>query len=381
MSNDKTSMKQMKLKTNSEKYVKFSDYLNNQYKYALTDNFSLQKVQNNFNNINPNNLIKYTKLNGSKSILIGNFNSLPLKDDLNPSPDLVKTIKENLPFISANTKYINNIPKINNRSKTNYIENVVFSQNNNNLFQTSKNIFNITPEFVIPNNENINNNISKEINLNPKLNLKDQEILELNIVKEKQSSNKFNSFLNTPEMNITSGEQCIYRQDYYIKQFKVQYSIWLRNILNTKLSSFLQRIKSNKKNIKFYPLNSLKFTANPKYKDNKVFLSMKIKDILIIGIDGNRNSNQKKNKENIEQIEKMGKQYNINDELIEFLNITMEESINIFYKSEQFMQFKSSNQAKINDNKFYKEKKFSLLENNGFVFLVKNFSGNSKTDI
>ena len=381
MSNDKTSMKQMKLKTNSEKYVKFSDYLNNQYKYALTDNFSLQKVQNNFGNINPNNLIKNTKLNGSKSILLGNFNSLPLKDDLNPSPYLVKTIKENLPFISANTKYINNIPKINNRPKTNYIENVIFSQNNNNLFQTSKNIFNITPEFVIPNNENINNNITKEINLSQKLNLKDQEISELNIVKEKQSSNKFNSFLNTPEMNITSGEQCIYRQDYYIKQFKVQYSIWLRNILNTKLSSFLQRIKSNKKNIKFYPLNSLKFTANPKYKDNKVFLSMKIKDILIIGIDGNRNSNQKKNKENIEQIEKMGKQYNINDELIEFLNITMEESINLFYKSEQFIQFKSSNQAKINDNKFYKEKKFSLLENNGFVFLVKNFSGNSKTDI
>jgi len=381
MSNDKTSMKQMKLKTNSEKYVKFSDYLNNQYKYVLTDNSSLQKVQNNFSNINPNNLIKYTKLNGSKSIIIGNFNSLPLKDDLNPNPDLVKTVKENLSFISANSKYINNIPKINNRPKTNYIENVVFSQNSNNLFQTSKNIFNITPEFVIPNNENINNNISKEINLNPKLNLKDQEISELNIVKEKQSSNKFNSFLNTPEINITSGEQCIYRQDYYIKQFKVQYSIWLRNILNTKLSSFLQRIKSNKKNIKFYPLNSLKFTANPKYKDNKVFLSMKIKDILIIGIDGNRNSNQKKNKENIEQIEKMGKQYNINDELIEFLNITMEESINLFYKSEQFMQFKSSNQAKINDNKFYKEKKFSLLENNGFVFLVKNFSGNSKTDI
>ena len=382
MSNNKTCMKQTKIKTNSEKYVKFSDYLNNQYKYALTDNFSFQKVQNNFSNINQNNLIKYTKLNGSKSILLGNFNSLPLKDDLNPNPDLVKTIKENLSFISANTKYINNIPKLNNRPKTNFLENISFHQNSNNLFQTSKNIFNISPEFVISNNENVNNNINKEINLNQKLNLEEQEISELNIIKDKQNTNnKLNSFLNTPEINISSGEKCIYRQDYYIKQFKVQYSIWLRNILNSKLSSFLQRIKSNKKNIKFYPLNSLKFTANPKYKDNKIFLSMKIKDILIIGIDGNRNSNQKKNKENIEQIEKMGKQYNITDDLIEFLNITMEESINIFYKSEQFIQFKSSNQAKINDNKFYKEKKFSLLENNGFVVLVKNFSGNSKTEI
>ena len=45
--------------------------------------------------------------------------------------------------------------------------------------------------------------------------------------------------------------------------------------------SFLDKIKSGKKNIKFYPLNSLTFTANPKYNDNKIFLSMKIKEILI----------------------------------------------------------------------------------------------------
>ena len=381
MSNDKTCMKQTKLKTNSEKYSKFSDYLNNHFQYILTDNFSLQKVQNNFSNINQNNLIKYTKLNGSKSIMLSNINSLPLKDDINPNPDLVKIIKENLFFISANTKYINNIPKLNNRPKINFIDNIASSQNNNTLFQTSKNLFNFSSDISILNNENKSNNIKNEINLNQLTNLKEQEKSELNIVKDKSSTNKFNSFLNSSEINRSSGEPCIYRQDYYLKQFKVQYSIWLRNILNSKLSSFLQKIKSNKKNIKFYPLNSLKFTANPKYKDNKIFLSMKIKDILIIGIDGNRNSNQKKNKENIEQIEKMVKQYNINDDLIEFLNITMEESINLFYKSDQFINFKNSEQAKLNDNKFFKEKKFSLLEDNGFVFLVKNFSGNSKTEI
>ena len=43
-------------------------------------------------------------------------------------------------------------------------------------------------------------------------------------------------------------------------------------------SKFLNTIKSGKKNIKFYPLNSLTFTANPKYNDNKIFLSMKIKE-------------------------------------------------------------------------------------------------------
>ena len=145
--------------------------------------------------------------------------------------------------------------------------------------------------------------------------------------------------------------------------------------------SFLNTIKSGKRNIKFYPLNSLTFTANPKYNDNKIFLSMKIKEILIVGINGNRSSNQKKNKENIELIEKMGEQYNNNnDDLIEFLNMTMEQSMYMFYQSEQFLTFKNSTQAKINDNKFYSEKKFSLLENNGFIYLIKNFNGNSKSE-
>ena len=78
----------------------------------------------------------------------------------------------------------------------------------------------------------------------------------------------------------------------------------------------------------------------------------------------------------------MGEQYNNNnDDLIEFLNMTMEQSMYMFYQSEQFLTFKNSTQAKINDNKFYKEKKFSLLEENGFVFLIKNFNGNSKSEI
>ena len=76
----------------------------------------------------------------------------------------------------------------------------------------------------------------------------------------------------------------------------------------------------------------------------------------------------------------MGEQYNnTNDDLIDFLNMTMEESIYMFYNSEQFLKFKNSTQAKINDNKFFSEKKFSLLENNGFIYLIKNFNGNSKS--
>ena len=381
MSNEKTEIKHNKFQNNFTKYESFSQYLNNIFKYMPMKNYSLFPEEKNNSIFTQNNLLKYTKLDGSKSIILSNINSLPLKIQKEPNSDIVKTIKENLSFISSNTKYINNIPKIVFKPKIIFSEQPIFSQknlNNNNIFNINKNAnyFNEKKSIIFNNNkENARqlNPIIKEGVLDPNL-FQEKE-------KEKESKNLFNSIPNNQVINIKNSEtNNIYRQDYYIKQFKVQYSIWLRNILNLKLMSFLDKIKSGKKNIKFYPLNSLTFTANPKYNDNKIFLSMKIKEILIVGINGNRSSNQKKNKENIELVEKMGEQYNnTNEDLIDFLNMTMEESIYMFYNSEQFLKFKNSTQAKINDNKFFSEKKFSLLENNGFIYLIKNFNGNSKS--
>ena len=381
MSNEKTEIKHNKFQNNFTKYESFSQYLNNIFKYMPMKNYSLFSEEKNNSIFTQNNLLKYTKLDGSKSIILSNINSLPLKIQKEPNFDLVKTIKENLSFISSNTKYINNIPKIVFKPKIIFSEQPIFSQknlNNNNIFNINKNAnyFNEKKSIIF------NNNKENARQLNPIIK---EGVLDSNLFqekeKEKESKNLFNSISNTQVINFNNCEtNNIYRQDYYIKQFKVQYSIWLRNILNLKLMSFLDKIKSGKKNIKFYPLNSLTFTANPKYNDNKIFLSMKIKEILIVGINGNRSSNQKKNKENIELVEKMGEQYNnTNDDLIDFLNMTMEESIYMFYNSEQFLKFKNSTQAKINDNKFFSEKKFSLLENNGFIYLIKNFNGNSKS--
>ena len=381
MSNEKTEIKHNKFQNNFTKYESFSQYLNNIFKYMPMKNYSLFSEEKNNSIFTQNNLLKYTKLDGSKSIILSNINSLPLKIQKEPNFDLVKTIKENLSFISSNTKYINNIPKIVFKPKIIFSEQPIFSQknlNNNNIFNINKhaNYFNEKKSIIF------NNNKENARQLNPIIK---EGVLDSNLFqekeKEKESKNLFNSISNNQVINFNNSEtNNIYRQDYYIKQFKVQYSIWLRNILNLKLMSFLDKIKSCKKNIKFYPLNSLTFTANPKYNDNKIFLSMKIKEILIVGINGNRSSNQKKNKENIELVEKMGEQYNnTNDDLIDFLNMTMEESIYMFYNSEQFLKFKNSTQAKINDNKFFSEKKFSLLENNGFIYLIKNFNGNSKS--
>ena len=383
MSNEKTDKKNNKFQNNLTKYESFSQYLHNIFKYIPMKNNSLVTEEKNKDIFAQNKLSKYTKLDGSKSIILSNINSFPLKEHTETNSDIIKTIKENLSFISSNTKYINNIPKIYFKPKIIYSEQSIFPQKNfinNNIFQKNKNTnINNEKESLIFNKENENNQ---------KLNFVVKGISESNLSqeKEKECKNLFNSISNiqkTQKTNINNSKQIsLYRQDYYIKQFKVQYSIWLRNILNSKLMIFLDKVKSGKKNIKFYPLNSLTFTANPKYKDNKIFLSMKIKEILIVGIDGSRSSNQKKNKETIELVEKIGEQYNKNNEdIIEFLNMTMEQSMYMFYKSELFLKFKNSNQAKINDNQFYCEKKFSLLENNGFIYLIKNFNGNSKSEL
>lgn len=370
MSNEKSYKKHIISKNNYKKCQSFSQYLNQKFKYVSSDYNPNQKDENNFSNSDQNKKLKYTKFNGSKSIILSNINSFTFKEELNINLDIEKKIKENISFISTNTKSINIIPKIIERNKISFIKNKFISQNyennNNNgnnchiFFNTKKNLFSNISEDLTHNNENENLNKNININITPVQS-------EFNIIKE----NKF---------NMITESHTVYRQDYYIKQFKVQYSIWLRNILNFKLSSFLKKIKyNNKKFLKFYPLNSLKFTANPKYKDNKIFLSMKIKEILIIGINGNKKSNQKKNKDNIEIIEQLGEQFNIKEDLIEFLNMSMEESVRMFYKSEQFEKLKNSTQAKLNDDKFFKEKKFSLLEENGFIFLIKNFNGNSKS--
>ena len=369
MSNISTPLRLNISKNYIQKIPDFNQYLSNLVTIS-SKGYPYMTFQDNSNKLSQKNIEKYIKLNGSKSIILSNMNSFITKRDLNPENDYTKLIKDNLPFISANSKYITKIP-IFSKFK-NY-----FNINNNtiNNFNTNKIEININNNI---NNNDINNNSiniksNNQINMNKNNDTNMPKIFNQSNPNNNNIINKFNS------QNLLNESQTQYRQDYYIKQFKVQYSIWLRNILNKLLTSFLQKVKlNNKKFIKFYPLNSLHFTANPKYKDNKIFLKLKIKDILIIGIDSNKNSNQKKNKENIEFIEKIGETQNNAKELINFLNMTMEESISIFYKSEQFYKFKNSPQAQINDNKFYNEKKFSLLEDNGFIFLIKNFNGNVK---
>ena len=378
MSNNKSSIQINQIKSDKEKYILFNEFLKNLLKdnskgyspesYTKKDCFLPNKI----------NLSKYTKIDGSKNFLLDSTNSIPLKEDLNENLDKVKSIINNLDFLSSNTKYINTFQYLPNSIPKKYKQNKnVFMACQQNILQ--KNLFMINRK------------------LNP---LNPYEIKDINDSKENKnefniSDNGNNNTLEDDDENLKIKEtiklnknqdlnlkhQSSYRQDYYVKQFKVQYSIWIRNYLNQKLKELISETKSCRRHLKFYPLNSLKFTANPKYEDNKYFLSLKIKEILIVGINSIKSSNQRKNKENIEIIENNIYKHNdnANKELLNFLNSTMEDSMKIFYQSEQFEKFKNNKQTKLNDANFVQEKNFSLLKENGFVYLIKNYKGNSKT--
>ena len=164
MSNEKTGQKYNKFPTNLTKCESFSQYLQNVFNYIPMKNNLLFPESKKNELIEQNNLLKYTKLDGSKSIILSNINSFPLNEHLSSNSDIVKTIKENLSFISSNTKYINNIPKLSFKPKIIISENPFLPPKNinninNNIFQTSKNnlsLFN-KQEQIIDNKENENN--------------------------------------------------------------------------------------------------------------------------------------------------------------------------------------------------------------------------------
>ena len=392
MSKYKIPIKTSKAKINKEKYNIFNDFLNNLDKYTSMGNSSNQNY--NINNLLSNkiNISKHTKIDGSKNFLLNITNSCISKNYLNKNLDNAKTIMDNLDFLATNSKYINTIQyQQHNVQKNNNKTNELFSFNSSLSCSSHKNLFFTNKKnYQLNLNSSINSDInSSNYNLFTRKSNANNENIFNNILENTLENSELNKELINKDNDISlcktpaNSSFSLYRQDYYVKQFKVQYSIWLRNILNQKLKLLIAETKTCRRHLKFYPLNSLKFTANPKYEDNKYFLSLKIKEILVVGIDGIKSSNQRKNKENIETIENIiyKQNKNANDDLLKFLNITMEESIKIFYKSEQFLKFKESQQAKLNDRKFEQEKNFSLLKEYGFIHLIKNYKGNAKSTI
>ena len=144
--------------------------------------------------------------------------------------------------------------------------------------------------------------------------------------------------------------QKIHRIDYLIKKFKTKcFSKYALNKLIKKIKNC--QFQSNLKDAKVYLPDHAVFTSETNYRKNQVFLTMTLREIFSLG-------NKQKNVDLFNMI------------LINYLDKTGEEIIKEFYGSPEFETFKEEN--KEGDEAFKQEKKFSFMEKDGFLKLIKN---------
>ena len=158
--------------------------------------------------------------------------------------------------------------------------------------------------------------------------------------------------------------QKIYRIDYLIKKFKTKcFSKYALNKLIKKIKN--SQFQSNLNDAKVYLPDHAVFTSETNYRKNQVFLTMTLREIFSLG-------NKQKNVDLFNMILNSTNYQNqlAYDELINYLNKTGEEIIMEFYDSKEFEKFKEEN--KEDGEAFRQEKKFSFMENYGFLKLIKN---------
>ena len=193
--------------------------------------------------------------------------------------------------------------------------------------------------------------------------------------KSKKDSNKDTQikFISKKEIldkNNINNIKLIYRKDAYYKHFK---SIFARYIKD----------KANKlKNICFPHYNknnfsalSYKYTGNPKEADNLKFLSLNVKDIIIMGKDIKRKNRQYNNELLIRYIEankELTKDKEAYIDLINFMNNSVEEELIIFYNDKlEYVNLVNDVKCRLFDKHFKSETGISLLDRNGFIQVLK----------
>lgn len=173
-----------------------------------------------------------------------------------------------------------------------------------------------------------------------------------------------------------------YRLDYYKKAFKVHCFKHLTKFLNYLV--YKCPFPKELKNKKICKPNNESFTSNAKEEDNFKFLSMTLKDIYCYVKNSAKEkgiSLQKNNQKLIEQMigvieRRKNEKNNDFENLRKYLYMTMEEYIIIYYETEEFKKFCNLEKIQFYEKEFIKEKKFHMLEDYGFLRLIKMFNLN-----
>ena len=191
------------------------------------------------------------------------------------------------------------------------------------------------------------------------------------------SENEISFFKNEPFLKYkekpnfnpipkSSKNRKFFRVDDSKKHFKVAISKFATEELNLLIakSDLPKKLKK-----KIHLPNYQMFTSNVKELDNLDFLSFQLKDIFTYG---KKDSNlQADNEERISKILNYKKNSTKIEKIKEFLSLKYEDIIKLFYKSEAFEEFKEKELTKFFNDGMIKEKKISLLEENGLLNLFK----------
>ena len=197
------------------------------------------------------------------------------------------------------------------------------------------------------------------------------ETIKIENKKTKESTGESNKIKIIKKKKLFETKQKIFRNDYYIKKFKVEcFSNYATNKLNALLKSceFPKRLNLTK----IYMPNNKTFTSIANLKKNKLFLPRSIRDIF--SMQNGEGQYQEKNALNFRRISNSRNEAgNIEayENLEEYLNMTIENAIIDYYNSEEFEKFKANEEIIEYDRAFYQEKKFSILESFGFLRLIK----------
>lgn len=243
------------------------------------------------------------------------------------------------------------------------IENLLYNNNNDNLFFLNEDInsYESQQNYFLGKKHNINNNDNEEKIIFKK----NRNNLKNNIFKISKDKNDNTPHILTNETsssNHKNNKNIItysnFRSDSLLIRFKSFLGKSFINYINNKLK------KITKRKIKLIAFNYKLFTLNVSYGENKKWLNEKIKNLLIMGIEYNQIKNEKALKSIYIRKEK---EFN---EIKSILELSYKDIIERFYLSNYFQEFQKDIKNRLLNEQFKKVMNISLFEKNGFINFI-----------
>ena len=296
--------------------------------------------------------------------------------------------KEYIPFFKENDNYNDNEPSHNPfldlslsmndsspfNSKITIKENYLFP--NNIIEEPEPDFLNKINEHIEPFQKDekikvIDNDNNSAKATNEKTDEKENEIQKVKNTINDNEKIKENNLFQVKENKTEK------RIDYVIKDIKVYMCKFFKEYGNELIHNCNFQNRLNK--AKLFAPSYKYFTGNSNFKDNKKFLQFSMEEIFTypdktLAKDDNRL--QRQNKDTIKDIKDHIEEKYCDDipetcqKMLDFFKMSFEDAILLFYESEYYKKYCSSEKAR-RDEYFSKIKGYSILEKNAFLKLIK----------